>query len=132
VTLPESASLSPTLAFLVCLASHALRQAFGSSPAIPFLERLLFHRIRTNLIGRSRPFGFDSGCGTGDAHQMASRFYDEWMSERRLLSVNVECYAGHRGEQTARTLILGDRRIAVAEVLDAWLAPEYRYARSRS
>jgi hypothetical protein len=58
---------------------------------------------------------------------MASRFYDEWMSEQRLLGVNVECYAGHRGEQTPRTLILGDRRIAVAEVLDAWLAPEYRY-----
>ena len=49
------------------------------------------------------------------------------MSEQRLLIVNVECYAGHRGEQTPRTLILGDRRIAVAEVLDAWLAPEYRY-----
>jgi len=59
-------------------------------------------------------------------HPGASRFYDEWMAEQRLLSVNVECYAGHRGEQTPRTLILGDRRIAVAEVLDAWLAPEYR------
>jgi hypothetical protein len=51
------------------------------------------------------------------------------MAEERLLSVNVECYAGHRGEQTPRTLILGDRRIAVTEVLDAWLAPEYRYFR---
>jgi hypothetical protein len=48
------------------------------------------------------------------------------MAERRLLNVNVECYAGHRGEQTPRTLILGDRRIAVAEVLDSWRAPEYR------
>ncbi len=27
----------------------------------------------------------------------------------------------------ARTLILGDHRISVAEVLDAWLAPDYRY-----
>src|SRR5205823_11695073 len=49
------------------------------------------------------------------------------MPEERLLSVGVECYAGHRGEQTPRTLILGDRRISVAEVLDAWLAPDYRY-----
>ena len=49
------------------------------------------------------------------------------LSEERLLSVGIECYAGHRGEQTPRTLILGDRRIAVAEVLDAWLAPDYRY-----
>jgi hypothetical protein len=49
------------------------------------------------------------------------------LPEERLLSVGVECYAGHRGEQTPRTLILGDRRITVAEVLDAWLAPDYRY-----
>jgi hypothetical protein len=47
--------------------------------------------------------------------------------EERLLSVGVECYAGHRGEQTPRELILGDHRISVAEVLDAWLAPDYRY-----
>jgi hypothetical protein len=44
-----------------------------------------------------------------------------------LLAIGVECYAGHRGEQTPRTLILGDRRIAVAEVLDAWLAADHRY-----
>jgi hypothetical protein len=49
------------------------------------------------------------------------------MAERPVLRVDVECYAGHRGEQTPRTLILGDRRIAVAEVVDAWLAPDYRY-----
>jgi len=49
------------------------------------------------------------------------------LTEERLLSIRVECYAGHRGEQTPRTLILGDRRIAVAEVLDAWLAPDHRY-----
>jgi hypothetical protein len=44
-----------------------------------------------------------------------------------LLTIGVECYAGHRGEQTPRTLILGGQRIAVSEILDAWLAPEYRY-----
>jgi hypothetical protein len=53
--------------------------------------------------------------------------YHDEMPEQRLLSIDVECYAGHRGEQTPRTLILGDGRIAVAEVLDAWLAPDYRY-----
>ena len=53
------------------------------------------------------------------------------MPEERLLSVGVECYAGHRGEQTPRTLILGDRRIDVAEVVDAWLAPDYRYFKLR-
>jgi hypothetical protein len=49
------------------------------------------------------------------------------MHEQPPLSLRVECYAGHRGEQTPRTLILGDRRIAIAEVLDAWLAPDHRY-----
>jgi hypothetical protein len=44
-----------------------------------------------------------------------------------LLQIGVECYAGHRGEQTPRTLILADRRIGVVEVLDAWLAPDHRY-----
>lgn len=43
------------------------------------------------------------------------------------ISIGVECYAGHRGEQTPRTLILGERRIPVSEVLDAWLAPDHRY-----
>ena len=47
------------------------------------------------------------------------------------LSVDVECYAGHRGEQTPRRLILGDRTVVVAEVLDAWLAPDYRYFKLR-
>jgi len=45
----------------------------------------------------------------------------------RLLVIGVESYAGHRGEQTPRTLTFGGRRVAVAEVLDAWLAPDYRY-----
>ena len=54
------------------------------------------------------------------------------MHEDRLLTVEVECYAGHRGEQTPRTLILRDRRrIAVVEVVDAWLAPDYRYFKLR-
>jgi hypothetical protein len=53
------------------------------------------------------------------------------MPEERLPGIAVECYAGHRGEQTPRTLILGDRRIDVAEVVDAWLAPDYRYFKLR-
>jgi hypothetical protein len=53
------------------------------------------------------------------------------MTEQRLLGVGVECYSGHRGEQTPRALIFGDRRIDVAEVLDAWLAPDHRYFKLR-
>ena len=48
------------------------------------------------------------------------------MPDKRL-AVGVECHAGHRGEQTPRELIPGDRLISVAEALDAWLAPDYRY-----
>lgn len=44
-----------------------------------------------------------------------------------LLRVRVECYAGHRGEQTPRAVVLGERRIEVAEILDQWLAPDHRY-----
>jgi hypothetical protein len=41
--------------------------------------------------------------------------------------IRVECYAGHRGEETPRVLHIEDRRVVVNEVLDAWLAPEHRY-----
>ena len=53
------------------------------------------------------------------------------MDEEPLLTISVECYAGHRGEQTPRALVLGGRRVAVAEVVDAWLAPDYRYFKLR-
>lgn len=47
-----------------------------------------------------------------------------------LLSIAVECYAGHRGEETPRVLVIGARRIS-CEVLDAWLAPDHRYFKVR-
>ena len=53
------------------------------------------------------------------------------MSESDLLRLGVECYAGYKGEQTPRALMLGDRRIDVVEVLDQWLAPEHRYFKVR-
>jgi len=49
----------------------------------------------------------------------------------RLLAIQVECYAGHRGEQTPRAITLGDRRIVVTGVLDQWLAPDHRYFKLR-
>ena len=56
--------------------------------------------------------------------RVPERLTSDPMHQERLLKIHVECYAGHRGEQTPRALILGDRRIDVAEVVDAWLAPE--------
>lgn len=49
--------------------------------------------------------------------------------ERRALEVRVECYAGHRGEQTPRRFSFDGRVTEVADVLDAWLAPDHRYFR---
>jgi len=47
------------------------------------------------------------------------------------LAIQVECYAGHRGEETPRIVVLGERRIHVAEVVDQWLAPDHRYFKLR-
>lgn len=47
------------------------------------------------------------------------------------MRVDVECYAGYRGEQTPRAFTLGERRVAVAAVLDAWLGPDHRYFKVR-
>jgi hypothetical protein len=47
------------------------------------------------------------------------------------LRIRVECYAGYKGEQTPRALVLGERRIDVVDVLDQWLAPDHRYFKVR-
>jgi hypothetical protein len=43
------------------------------------------------------------------------------------MKIRVECYAGYRGEQEPRSFTLGERRFAILEVLDRWLAPDHRY-----
>lgn len=43
------------------------------------------------------------------------------------MRVHVECYAGHRGEETPHAVVIGERRVQVAELLDRWLAPDHRY-----
>jgi hypothetical protein len=47
------------------------------------------------------------------------------------IAIEVECYAGHRGEETPCRFHLGERTIEVAEVLDQWLAPDHRYFKLR-
>ena len=42
-------------------------------------------------------------------------------------SVAVECYAGHRGEETPRRFVLAGRTVELTGVLDRWLAPDHRY-----
>lgn len=47
------------------------------------------------------------------------------------IGVRVECYAGHRGEETPRRFFFGARAVEVDEVLDRWLAPDHRYFKLR-
>jgi hypothetical protein len=47
------------------------------------------------------------------------------------MRVEVECYSGHRGEQTPRRFALEGRSIEVAEILDQWQGPDYRYFKLR-
>jgi hypothetical protein len=43
------------------------------------------------------------------------------------LTIRVECYAGYKGEENPRRFFMGDKPIEIEEVIDRWLAPEYRY-----
>jgi len=47
------------------------------------------------------------------------------------MQIDVQCYAGHRGEETPRRIELDGRDIEVVEVLDRWLAPDHRYFKLR-
>ena len=81
-----------------------------------------------STVGNGGVTGFQPGPS---APKRAPSFTMDPMTERQPLGVDVDCYAGHRGEQTPRTLILGERRVDVADVLDAWLGPDYRYFKLR-
>jgi hypothetical protein len=50
---------------------------------------------------------------------------------RGLLEIDVECYAGYRGEETPRQFSLHQRVIEVTDVLDAWFASDHRYFKIR-
>lgn len=47
------------------------------------------------------------------------------------MKIHVSCYAGYRGEETPRTIAIGENTIRVEEVLDQWLAPDHRYFKCR-
>lgn len=47
------------------------------------------------------------------------------------MKIRVECYAGHRGDEEPRAFWLGERRIAVIEIVDRWIAPDHRYFKVR-
>lgn len=47
------------------------------------------------------------------------------------MDVQVDCYAGHRGEETPRAFDLHGRRVEVDEVMDRWYGPDHRYFKLR-
>ena len=50
---------------------------------------------------------------------------------RDSLSLQVECYADYRGEETPRRFSIGTRGIEVLDVIDQWLEPDHRYFKVR-
>jgi hypothetical protein len=54
------------------------------------------------------------------------------LKDRQPLGISVDCYAGYRGEETPLRFRLGNRLIEIAEVVDRWLAPDYRYFKVRT
>ena len=47
------------------------------------------------------------------------------------MTLEVECYAGYKGEETPRRLIIGGRALLVLDVIDRWLAPDHSYFKVR-
>ena len=43
------------------------------------------------------------------------------------MKIRVECYAGHRGDETPRRIIFDDRTVEVIEVIDRWFDPHHTY-----
>jgi hypothetical protein len=55
-----------------------------------------------------------------------------WLATSALpLRVDVESYAGYRGEETPRRFGLAGAKIEIAEIVDRWLAPDHRYFKVR-
>jgi hypothetical protein len=53
--------------------------------------------------------------------------HDRIDNEKERMDIRVECYSGHRGEETPRYLLTKNRKIKVKKILDRWLAPDHRY-----
>ncbi|MGD8592320.1 MAG: hypothetical protein PVF82_05775 [Gammaproteobacteria bacterium] len=47
------------------------------------------------------------------------------------MKIKVSSYAGHQAEVLPRSFCFGKREIIVEDIIDRWLAPEYRYFKIR-
>jgi hypothetical protein len=43
------------------------------------------------------------------------------------MHIQVECYSGYRAEERPKRLLIDGRWVDVADIVDRWLTPEYRY-----
>ena len=43
------------------------------------------------------------------------------------VNIKVDCYSGYRAEETPRSVLIGDNKVEVKELLDRWLSPDHRY-----
>ena len=43
------------------------------------------------------------------------------------MHIQVECYAGYRGEETPRYIRMATYKIEVRQIVDRWLSPDHRY-----
>ena len=50
---------------------------------------------------------------------------------KEVMAIRVESYAGQRAEESPRRFHLGEREIAVVEIIDRWLDPEHSYFKVR-
>ena len=48
------------------------------------------------------------------------------------MAIQVESYAGYRGEQEPRVFFLGERRLEVIEIVDRWTEPRRRWFKCRA
>ena len=51
---------------------------------------------------------------------------------RDALAVAVDCYAGHRGDETPRRFTRGDQLVEILAVVAQWLTRDHRYFRVRN
>ena len=47
------------------------------------------------------------------------------------MKIQVSSYAGHQAEVLPKSFCFGKRDVVVQEIIDRWLAPEYRYFKVR-
>ena len=48
-------------------------------------------------------------------------------SRPAVIAVAVDCYAGHRGDETPRRFIRGDQLVEILAVVERWRTPDHRY-----